>query len=102
MKILSMLCFFSSQRRHTRSFGDWSSDVCSSDLEGTVAQKLIWHQVRQPTPIQKVRADVPEGLVAVLEKMMAKDPAARYQTPTEVAEALAPLMQTPIGPPPEE
>src|SRR5207248_531245 len=25
--------FFSSSRRHTRSYGDWSSDVCSSDLE---------------------------------------------------------------------
>src|SRR5207248_7196683 len=24
--------FFSSKRRHTRSYGDWSSDVCSSDL----------------------------------------------------------------------
>src|SRR5207248_7057119 len=24
---------FSSRRRHTRSYGDWSSDVCSSDLE---------------------------------------------------------------------
>src|SRR5437762_8990040 len=30
-----MLCvyfFFSSRRRHTRYIGDWSSDVCSSDL----------------------------------------------------------------------
>src|SRR5690348_17794324 len=29
------LCFFffSSRRRHTRWTGDWSSDVCSSDLE---------------------------------------------------------------------
>src|SRR5688500_19374374 len=26
--------FFSSRRRHTRLQGDWSSDVCSSDLEG--------------------------------------------------------------------
>src|SRR5574339_208196 len=26
------LFFFSSRRRHTRSPGDWSSDVCSSDL----------------------------------------------------------------------
>src|SRR5574339_240412 len=26
--------FFSSRRRHTRSPGDWSSDVCSSDLAG--------------------------------------------------------------------
>src|SRR5215469_3433635 len=25
--------FFSSRRRHTRSLRDWSSDVCSSDLE---------------------------------------------------------------------
>src|SRR5437762_12950556 len=24
--------FFSSRRRHTRYIGDWSSDVCSSDL----------------------------------------------------------------------
>src|SRR3989454_12827740 len=29
-----MICFFfSSRRRHTRLQGDWSSDVCSSDLE---------------------------------------------------------------------
>src|SRR6266705_4926571 len=27
--------FFSSRRRHTRSYGDWSSDVCSSDLGAT-------------------------------------------------------------------
>src|SRR6266516_5710585 len=27
-----MCFFFSSRRRHTRSYGDWSSDVCSSDL----------------------------------------------------------------------
>src|SRR5205807_2861613 len=25
--------FFSSRRRHTRLQGDWSSDVCSSDLD---------------------------------------------------------------------
>src|SRR5438874_13732420 len=27
------LFFFSSRRRHTRSLRDWSSDVCSSDLD---------------------------------------------------------------------
>src|SRR5437762_3657471 len=27
-----MCFFFSSRRRHTRYIGDWSSDVCSSDL----------------------------------------------------------------------
>src|SRR5207248_7617354 len=34
--LMFLLFFFSSRRRHTRSYGDWSSDVCSSDLE-TVA-----------------------------------------------------------------
>src|SRR5256885_12880689 len=28
----SLFFFFSSRRRHTRLQGDWSSDVCSSDL----------------------------------------------------------------------
>src|SRR6266516_7625750 len=33
MKIYSVYgFFFSSRSRHTRSYGDWSSDVCSSDL----------------------------------------------------------------------
>src|SRR5256885_17102790 len=30
--IYSTFFFFSSRRRHTRLQGDWSSDVCSSDL----------------------------------------------------------------------
>ena len=32
--LLLLFCFFfSSRRRHTRYIGDWSSDVCSSDLK---------------------------------------------------------------------
>src|SRR5437764_14929487 len=30
--MLVLFFFFSSRRRHTRYIGDWSSDVCSSDL----------------------------------------------------------------------
>src|SRR5256886_9032574 len=30
--IHEIACFFSSRRRHTRFYCDWSSDVCSSDL----------------------------------------------------------------------
>src|SRR5256885_9650653 len=33
------LFFFSSRRRHTRLQGDWSSDVCSSDL-GVATERL--------------------------------------------------------------
>src|SRR5256885_13582394 len=32
MSLISFFFFFSSRRRHTRLQGDWSSDVCSSDL----------------------------------------------------------------------
>src|SRR6266705_5902786 len=37
------LFFFSSRRRYTRSYGDWSSDVCSSDLrrEGAVMLQAV-------------------------------------------------------------
>src|SRR5437762_1128348 len=35
--------FFSSRRRHTRYIGDWSSDVCSSDLcLGAGTSTLAW------------------------------------------------------------
>src|SRR5207249_8418932 len=33
--------FFSSRRRHTRSKRDWSSDVCSSDLNGMMGLALL-------------------------------------------------------------
>ena len=69
--------------------------------EGTVAQKLIWHQTRQPKPLRQLRPEVPEDVSAVIEKMMAKDANQRYQTPAAVADALAPWTQTPIPPPPE-
>jgi serine/threonine protein kinase len=71
-------------------------------LEGKVAQKLIWHKTRQPTSVQQLRPDVPEEMAAVLSRMMAKDPAQRYQTPAEVAEALAPWTADPLPPPAEE
>src|SRR2546422_11241606 len=40
MLIVSVF-FFSSRRRHTRCSRDWSSDVCSSDLEGVELLLLL-------------------------------------------------------------
>src|SRR5256885_10080486 len=37
---IMMFFFFSSRRRHTRLQGDWSSDVCSSDLAAAAENKL--------------------------------------------------------------
>src|SRR5256885_2831273 len=39
---LLMFFFFSSRRRHTRLQGDWSSDVCSSDLSRAAAWQIAW------------------------------------------------------------
>src|SRR5256885_4699255 len=46
---LSFFFFFSSRRRHTRLQGDWSSDVCSSDLEVVVVVPAAhpWHGKKQ-------------------------------------------------------
>src|SRR6266516_1303537 len=38
--LISFFFFFSSRRRHTRSYGDWSSDVCSSDLRDGEAGQI--------------------------------------------------------------
>src|SRR3712207_2050842 len=36
-----MLFFFSSRRRHTRYWRDWSSDVCSSDLRTKIENSFV-------------------------------------------------------------
>jgi serine/threonine protein kinase len=69
---------------------------------GTVTQKLLWHQMKQPEPIAALRPEVPDALGALISRMIAKEPAGRYQTPAEVVAALASWTQTPIPPPPKE
>ena len=60
-------------------------------VDGSVMHKLKSHAQVEPEPIQDIQTDVPDELAEVLRRMMAKDPAERFQTPTEVAEALAPF-----------
>ncbi len=67
--------------------------------EGTVADKLNWHQTREPAPIRRQRPDVPVELAAIISKMMAKIPAKRYSVPADVLRELSPWVQTPIAPP---
>jgi serine/threonine protein kinase len=67
--------------------------------DGTLNQKLIWHQMKTPTAVRKLRPDVPEAMAVVISRMMAKDPAGRYQTPADVVAALAPWTQTVLRPP---
>jgi serine/threonine protein kinase len=65
---------------------------------GTVTQKLLWHQMRDPRPLCEVRADVPPELAEVVARMMSKDREERYSTPAEVADALAPWSHGPVVP----
>src|SRR5256885_16827669 len=64
--------FFSSRRRHTRLQGDWSSDVCSSDLEpqraGAVRERL---EAGDPEELGKQHAnellDAPVAFAPIFE-----------------------------------
>jgi urea transport system substrate-binding protein len=52
----------------------------------------MWAHAHEPVPpIDQIRRDVPEGLIQVLNRMLAKLPGERYPTPAAVAEALTPF-----------
>src|SRR5205823_13192430 len=46
--------------------------------KGSVPEKLMWHQHRQPDSVRDSRPDVPNDLEAIIDRMLAKDPAERY------------------------
>ena len=66
-----------------------------SDSENELARQNAianQHLAAAPAPLRSVRADVPEALEAVVAKCMAKSPSERYQTPGELANALAAML----------
>ena len=63
--------------------------------EGTAAEKMMAHQFKQPKPIREIVSDLPDGLVAIVERLMQKSPEARYTTCAEVIEALRPFAKQP-------
>jgi serine/threonine protein kinase len=56
--------------------------------EGTLAQRIAKHQKVMPTSIRLLRDDCPGELEGICVKMMQKEPQYRYQSATDVAEAL--------------
>jgi serine/threonine protein kinase len=54
----------------------------------TFGKKVRAHSTKPVPPIRQFRADVPEELAAVLDRLLAKDPAERFSTPAEVSTAL--------------
>jgi len=67
-------------------------------VEDTVGKMVLAHIEKEPQPLHELRPDVPAELSAVVAKMVAKDPAARYQRPIDVAQALVPFVKA-IGKP---
>jgi len=61
-------------------------------FEGTsVTDKLKAHAEQPPKQLTETRSDIPPELQQVVDRMLAKDPAQRFQTPAEVADALSPF-----------
>lgn len=56
--------------------------------EGTALEKLKQHAEAEPVPLDSLRDDLPEGLAAIVNRMIAKRPANRFASHAQVAEAL--------------
>src|SRR5256885_302174 len=69
--------FFSSRRRHTRLQGDWSSDVCSSDLAVRFPARVLLSKLAgaPAKEISKLQPDKPpsEADIGELEKAETKE-----------------------------
>ena len=58
---------------------------------GSLLERLRCHAEQPPPRIDQQCTGIPAEFVRVLDRMLAKDPTARFQTPVEVATALAPF-----------
>ncbi len=71
----------------------------------SLVEVLTAHRTLRAPPLDQVRSEVPADLAAIVARMMAKEPADRFQEPAEVAEALKPFFKkgvaTATGSPPE-
>jgi WD40 repeat protein len=70
----------------------------------TVFEKLEARETGEARHVRSLRPEVPSELDAVVARMLARDPRSRYQTPRDVATALAPFSrragQVVVRPPP--
>src|SRR3989442_12788571 len=69
VRLLVWFFFFSSRRRHTRCGRDWSSDVCSSDLEGFTIAASEAREIAQIAKRTVISDDALSVLVPLLEEI---------------------------------
>jgi serine/threonine protein kinase len=56
---------------------------------GDVVNKIFKHRMEEPQPLEQVARGVPSAFAAIVRKLMAKDPADRYQSCAELRADLA-------------
>jgi eukaryotic-like serine/threonine-protein kinase len=64
---------------------------------GSLIEKCLRHRSEEPEPLERQRPDVPAPVRQIVRRLMAKNPGDRFQSPEELAAALAPFAQ--VGPP---
>jgi serine/threonine protein kinase len=100
--ILGTLDYISPEQAHDFHSADIRADLYSLGctfyyaLTGQVPfpncaplAKVAKHLMDQPRPVRDLRPEVPAAVVAIVQKLMAKDRSQRFQTPAELIRALA-------------
>src|SRR5262249_57902616 len=62
VRCIFLFFFFSSRRRHTRLVSDWSSDVCSSDLQGVKTKSWADYPILRFTEVPAVEVELIQRL----------------------------------------
>ena len=64
----------------------------------TTSEKLVAQRTKKPRPLQELVPNVPEEVIAIVNKMMRKGPENRFQNCVELIEALKPhAKRTPVN-----
>lgn len=59
--------------------------------EGNSVEKLFRHQNDQPRPLEEIRPGIPPEVVGIVQRLLAKKPENRFQTPADLHDAIASL-----------
>ncbi|GIW79537.1 MAG: hypothetical protein KatS3mg105_1344 [Gemmatales bacterium] len=65
--------------------------------EGTAVEKMMAHQMKQPEPIRNLNPNVSDAMIAIVEKLMQKQPEDRFPRTADVIEALRPIAEQRAG-----
>src|SRR6266850_787449 len=94
--------FFSSRRRHTRLQGDWSSDVCSSDLmvreDKVIGAIVTGHQEATPfndKQIALLRAFADQAVIAIENARLVNETKESLEQQTAIGEILRVISGSP-------